>query len=632
MCGIAGIVRLDRQPVDPAELAQMAEMLSHRGPDDQGTYLAGPAGLAHRRLSIIDLSPAGRQPMTNEDETIWLVFNGEIYNYRDLAATLQSLGHQFRSQTDSEVIIHAYEEWGEQCVERMRGMWAFAIWDASRGVLFCSRDRLGIKPFYYYHDGQRFAFASEIKGIAALPQVTLAPDFKVLYRFLVHCVADCDERTTFRNIRQLPPGHNLTVRGAMVTKLRYWSPPLAAEPEQRSDGQCAEQLLSLLTESMQEHLQSDVPVGACLSGGVDSCALVSIAAKLLGQPLPTFSVEYPGTAYDESRYIDAMGAAYPALRMHRRTPDGSELLEVLERAVWHFDEPMWAPNVYSWWQVMKLVHDHGIKVVVNGQGGDELLAGYPRYTVTYLRQLLAEVRLGTLWREARATAGRTGESVYRLLREVLRPLVPSALRRAKQLAGFRTSGDESVLAPEFRSAAAEGGKPRDFVYWNLHQHLAGDLHATRLPELLHAEDRFSMAFSIESRVPFLDHRLVEFAAALPDRQKICRGETKAVLRWAMAGIVPKPVLERKDKMGYPTPAGAWLRQRCRDHLRDLFGSRTFRDRGIFEPTQVARRLESFLATGRGVEDIWRWLGVEMWFRTFVDKRPAPRAAALACAS
>lgn len=619
-------MRFDEQRVDAATLERMSELIAHRGPDDVGTYVDGPIGLAHRRLSIIDLSPAGRQPMANDNESLWLVFNGEIYNYLELRRTLEAEGFVFRSQTDTEVILHAYACWGEACVTRMRGMWAFVIWDEQKKRLFCSRDRLGIKPFYYFCGSRLFSFASEIKAFAPLEEIPFEADSRVIYRLIVHGISDCDESTSFESIRQLRPAHCLSVGLDGATRnWQYWAPQPAENSNVADDGEYATEFRTRLTESIHEHLQSDVPVGACLSGGLDSCAIVSIIASEQSPQLPTFTVEYSSKDYNEGPFVSAMRSAFPRLQMHSSTPDGRDALDVLQQVVWHYDEPVWAPTTYSWWKVMQLVQQQGIKVIVNGQGADELLAGYPRYDITYLRQLEGRGSLLKLWSEAKAVSSRSGTSTYRLLREVVTPFVPRSLRNAKRATGQKTHVDDSMFSPEFRQSVSDDVKPKRAVFWNLQEHLLSDLSATRLPTLLHAEDRFSMAFSIESRVPFLDHRLVEFAISLPVSQKLTGSTTKVVLRRAMQGMLPHKILNRKDKKGYPTLAGEWLKSQAAESARDLLGSRSFQDRGIFDPKRVMQRLNKLDGAHRqDAEEIYRWLGMELWFRQFIDERPQPK--------
>jgi asparagine synthase (glutamine-hydrolysing) len=377
------------------------------------------------------------------------------------------------------------------------------------------------------------------------------------------------------------------------------------------------------------HLRADVPVGACLSGGLDSGTLVALAAPMLARPLRTFSITYPGTRFDESRWIHALDGQVGNLDRSESTPDGRDLVEVLERSTWHFEEPVWGGSVYSWWHVMKAVHGGGIKVVLNGQGADELLAGYPRYYPTYLRQLLRQGRPGPFRRNFdgfRARQGGLGRGA--LLRELMTPYWPAWLRRLGRTVGRGSAFDDRFLSPQLRalrSPAAEGLAQRAFS--DLDRHLLSDLTGTRLPELLQAEDRFSMAFSIESRVPFLDRRFVEWAIALPEAQKLRDGVTKVALRNAMRGRLPDITVDRSDKQGYPTPIEGWLRQHAVDYAGDLIGSRRFRERDWFEPTAASAAFERWRTGQARLPQLWTWLSAEVWARQYLDAPPV--AATLA---
>ena len=620
MCGIAGIVRLDHAPVSPDAIATLTDLIAHRGPDDAGIHVDGHVGLGHRRLSIVDLSPAGHQPMPSSDGSLWIVFNGEIYNHAALRLELQALGHGFRSTTDTEVILAAYRQWGEDCVQRFEGMWAFAIWEPGRQRLFCSRDRLGIKPFYYALTPAGFAFASEIKAVLASGLVPVRVNHDALRLQLLYRARASNETTCFDGVLQLPPAHNAVLEGGRLRRARYWQAEDALAMRRAGDIDHAARFREEITRAVRSHLRSDVPVGACLSGGLDSGTLVALAARESGAPLRTFSVTYPGTVHDESRYIHALRGHVPNLDGTDSAPDGRDLVDVLERSTWHYEEPVWGGSVYSWWQVMKSVNAGGIKVVLNGQGADELLAGYPRYYPTYLRQLLLAGRAAGFRRNFEGfRAQQGGLSRMGLWRELATPFWPDWLRRAARVAGRGSAFDDSFLSPELRrlsSPAAEALARRAFS--DLDTHLLSDLTVTRLPELLQAEDRFSMAFSIESRVPFLDRAFVEYGIALPARQKIDAGVTKVVLRDAMRGVVPDATLDRRDKQGYPTPANDWLRSFGVEYAGDLIGSRSFRERGVFDPVAATGALERW-RRGRGaLPGLWTWLSAENWFRQYVD--------------
>lgn len=634
VCGIAGIVRLDGARVSPDTIGVLTDLIAHRGPDDAGVHVDGHVGLGHRRLSIVDLSPAGHQPMANGDGSLWIVFNGEIYNHEALRTELIGLGHGFRSTTDTEVILAAYRQWGEACVHRFEGMWAFAIWEPARQRLFCSRDRLGIKPFYYALTPAGFAFASEIKSVLASGLIPIRANPEALRLQLVYRARASNETTCFEGVLQLPPAHNAVLADGRLLRSRYWNAEDALARRHAGTQDYAAGFRDHIEQAVRSHLRSDVPVGACLSGGLDSGTLVALAARRMDAPLRTFSVTYPGTVHDESRYIHALRGQVGNLDGTETSPDGRDLIDVLERSTWHYEEPVWGGSVYSWWQVMKSVHAGGIKVVLNGQGADELLAGYPRYYPTYLRQLLLQGRLPTLARNFEGFRAQQGDlSRMGLWRELATPFWPDWLRRAARVAGRGNAFDDRFLSPQLRalsSPAAEALARRAFS--NLDTHLLTDLTTTRLPELLQAEDRFSMAFSIESRVPFLDRAFVEYGIALPAGQKIDDGVTKVVLRQAMRGVVPDATLDRRDKQGYPTPANDWLRQYGIEYAGDLIGSQRFRERDVFDAAAATAAFDRWRSGKGSLGGLWTWLSTENWFRQYLDApvadwaRPLARAA------
>jgi asparagine synthase (glutamine-hydrolysing) len=628
VCGIAGILRFDGGDVREEQVRRQTDLIAHRGPDDAGVHVDGPLGLGHRRLSIVDLSPAGHQPMAGADGSAWIVFNGEIYNHATLRDQLRGLGHAFRSGTDTEVILAAYRQWGEDCVVRFEGMWAFALWDAPRRRLFCSRDRLGIKPFYYALTDQGFAFGSEIKAVLASGLVAARPQHDALRMQLLYRSRTSAQATCMRDIVQLAPASNAVLSGNRFSSRAYWRADdhLAGRGAALDDGAVADQFRDRLGQAVASHLRADVRVGACLSGGLDSGALVALAAPQLTRPLRTFSITYPGTRFDESRWIHALHGKVGNLDGSESTPDGTDLVQVLERSTWHFEEPVWGGSVYSWWHVMKAVHAGGIKVVLNGQGADELLAGYPRYYPTYLRQLLRQGRVSsfrTNFDGFRVQQGGIGRGA--LVRELLTPFWPNWLRRLGRTVGRGSAFDDRFLSPQLRAQRAPDAEAlARRAFSDLDRHLLSDLTGTRLPELLQAEDRFSMAFSIESRVPFLDRQFVEWAIALPPEQKLRAGVTKVALRNAMRGRLPDITVDRSDKQGYPTPIEGWLRQHGADYAGDLIGSRSFRERDLFDPSAAGAAFERWRTDKARLPELWTWLSAEVWARQYLDAAPAPQ--------
>lgn len=604
MCGIAGQYCLEGTAPDSTLLTGMAERISHRGPDGNGTHLHDNAGLVHRRLAIIDLTDEGLQPMTSEDGTLWIVFNGEIYNYPELREELIAKGHRFHSHSDTEVILHAYEEWGWECPCRFNGMWAFAILDEKRNELFCARDRFGIKPFYYTIAGGSFLFASEIKALIAHPDVGTRPDDDTLGTYLTWGVLDHTERTMFDGILQLKPAHTMMVTKEGVQEPhRYWD--LQVNPEVRSekpDETIAMELREKLTEATRIHLRSDVAVGTCLSGGIDSSTLTILINNLIRSEAPssvgarqkTFSVVFSDTRFDESRYIDEI-VATTGVDAHRTEPSAEKLWDDINRLVYMQDEPFGSLSIYAQYCVMRLA-SRQVKVVLDGQGADELLAGYLAYQGSYLRGLIGSLHWGRAFQESCGSLRHHSG----FFRSALRQLT---LRRGRR--GLLT----------IRSA------PLDRYGGRLDAILARELASTNLPALLHYEDRNAMAFSIESRVPYLDFRFVEYVASLPLDQKIRGGVTKVALRNAIKGIVPESIRCRMDKMGFVTPEEVWMKEDLRPFILEILSSPAFADRKYWNADAVIKNYLAFLEGKTGYSpEIWRIVCTELWLRMFFDRR------------
>lgn len=632
MCGIAGIHSLNGEPVSRELLAQMTLVLRHRGPDDEGYYLDGPVGLGHRRLSILDLSAAGHQPMGNEEGTIWLVFNGEIYNYRDLVAELQSKAHVFRSCTDSEVIIHAYEQYGVECVSHFNGMWAFVLWDGWNRRLFCARDRLGVKPFYYHFDGHRFLFASEVKSLLQDETLKRRPNDRIIFDYLVHAYVDHTDETFFAGVKQLPAAHYLMVEDGQMQIRRYWD----LDPGQCLDGitdtEAANRFYELFRDSIRLRLQSEVPVGTCLSGGLDSSSVVCVINRLLsqgdvpnqaaiGERQKTFSSCFEDERFDERRFIQEV-VALTEVDAHYVFPQSEELFADLPRFVWHQDEPVVGTSQYAQWCVMRLARENGITVVLDGQGGDEALGGYHLFFPSHLADLARQMRILKFWREDgkfRRIHAYPLDRQVRLL-ELLRPWVPDAiLTRRKTKRELIELSKLDWLSQDFLSTNNHEMKFRQVYPGHLSQYLYRFLTRERLPSLLRYEDRNSMAFSIEARVPFLDYRLIEFVFALPNSQKLRDGMTKVVLRNAMKSILPEKVRQRADKMGFVTPEAIWFRTACRDQIAQIIHSNSFRERGYCNAERVQERFDGFCNEQENDSGLfWRCVNLELWLRTFLD--------------
>jgi asparagine synthase (glutamine-hydrolysing) len=659
MCGIAGLY--DPQGhADLGRLHEMSRLLRHRGPDDEGMVLVDPdggaetlggadtppeayasrlpyapgkstlarvnaptpIGLLHRRLSIVDLSPSGHQPMCDSDGRLWITYNGEIYNYVELRAELETHGERFVSTSDTEVILAAYRRFGPACLERFNGMFALALWDGDRRELFCARDRLGVKPFYYQWDGRRFAFASDPRALVLTQDQRIRPRLEAVRDLVALDWVDHDAHTFFDGVWQLPPGHTLTVGESGFTVRRWWG----LDPRRHALGtsdQWREEFEQLFSDAVRLRLRADVEVGSCLSGGLDSSAVVTTAGRILTRPIHAFSCAYDeGPAYDERPYarltVEASGAM-----PHVVVPDGHDFWEVFDRLHDLQGEPTAGPGLYSQWKVMELAHGAGLKVLLDGQGGDETLAGYFRYLPIRMRDLLGRGDVAGALAMFGPVAVRLGIAVTLAL--TLEPWLPSPLVSA--LRRRYGQGKDRVLSPALR-AIGPAPAPRPPHEWGsgLANQLAFDTLQRLLPSLLRYEDRNSMAFSIETRLPFLDYRLVELAFSLPDDQRLSGVTSKAILRQALADRIPSAVLERRDKMGFETPTDRWLTERfAAETRRRLLTPGPLHE--WIDPGVLRSELDDYLSGRRAIGlQVWRWLSLESWARRFiaVDARVRPR--------
>lgn len=658
MCGITGLWQLDgKLAVQPQLIQTMTTTLRHRGPDDEGylfvntrtgtqtllggavtapelglpligAFSPGDADLAFgfRRLAILDLSPAGHQPMPTADGRCWLVFNGEIYNYRELRSELQAKGYTFRSGADTEVLLYAYVEWGAACLHRFNGMWSFALWDGDRRQLFCARDRFGVKPFYYLWSGDRFAFASEIKALLHLPGLKRRPNDPLIYDYLRYGRTDHTAGTFFQGIQQLSPGHCLTVSSDLGLHLRqFYSLDLNQSLLSGDDAHHAPRFQALFEDAVRLRLRSDVPVGTCLSGGLDSSSIVCVANRLLqndqqddaramGERQKTFSSCYEDSRFDERRFIqpvlDQTGA-----EANFTFPSGAKLLEVLPRLVWHQDEPFGGLSIYAQWCVMGLAAARGVTVLLDGQGGDELLAGYHPCFDYFWGGLLRQGRLPELGRELALYHQTYGVKLPYLALRALRPFAPANLQGLAR----RWERGSLGIAADFERTYQE--RTYEFVERGadpLRGYLA-QLIRYSIPMLLRFEDRNSMAHSIEARVPFLDYRLVEHAFRLPPEQKIHDATTKVILRNAMQGVLPEAVRQRRDKMGFVAPERVWLANELRSWIEELISSPSFNSRPYFDSAQIRQALADHVAGRRDLSKLaWRWINLELWLRQMIE--------------
>jgi asparagine synthase (glutamine-hydrolysing) len=624
MCGIVGIVRFDpRETVEAGRVRRMRDALRHRGPDGAGVLVDGPVALGHRRLAIVDVA-GGHQPMSNEDGSVWIVFNGEVYNHASLRPGLERLGHRYRTRSDTETILHLYEEEGERCVERLAGMFAFAIWDARLGSLLLARDRLGIKPLYYAAGERELCFASEVKGILAAGSLRPALNTAALPAYLANRYVPGEE-TLFDGVRALPPGHTQVWRaGGATRRRRYWSIP-AARPCHASVGDAAAALRARLGAAVRSHLMSDVPLGLFLSGGVDSSGLLGLMSRETREPVRTFAVGFAEREANELAYGRLAARAHGALHSEVVVEPG-EFFAALPRLVWHEDQPIAFPSSVPLYFVSRLA-SQAVKVVLTGEGADELFLGYNRYRVTAWNERLGRLYNGVAPASVRGAVRGAVPGLPPSLRRYasrsflgLEPgprgtffenfaVFPDPLRR-RLLREPRLLEERDPFAFELRCYEEAGGELLDRVS-------RADMQSY-LVRLLMKQDQMSMAASLESRVPFLDHELVEHVAALPSRYKLRGLETKAVLRAALRGLVPEPILGR-PKMGFPVPIGSWFRGRFFGVVEEFVLSPRALESGLFQPDALRRLAEDHRSgAAQHADRLWLLVNLEIWRRVFLD--------------
>jgi len=631
MCGIAGQLFHDpSRPVDPAVIRRMTDTLRHRGPDDEGVWSDGPVGLGSRRLAVIDLSPRGHMPMTNEDGSLRIVFNGEIYNFQELRDELQAKGHVFRSDSDTEAILHLYEEHGPDLLARLRGMFAFALWDAPRRTLFAARDRLGKKPLFYAHDERGFVFGSEPKALLQAPGARAEVDPLAIHHYLTYGYVP-SPFSAFRGMQKLPPAHYLTVRDGRLDVRRYWS--LRYGPKHTADeGALADELLHLLEESVRLRMISDVPLGALLSGGIDSSLIVALMRRQTSGPVRTFSIGFDQPAYDELAYARQVAERFET--EHHELVVKPDAIAILPRLVWHYNEPYADSSALPSFHLCAMARQ-SVTVALGGDGGDELFAGYDRYLATALAarlDVLPPALRGALARGVSAIAprGSPKSAIYRLGRflEVL-PLAPMP-RYASWLSVFDAEGKRALYRDDFAElvASVDSLDFLDEVYRrsdaadSIEAILDADLQTYLPDDLLVKMDIASMASSLEVRSPLLDHRVVEFAARLPRRMKLRGLVQKHILKRIMRGVLPEPILRRK-KMGFGVPIDHWLRGELREMAYDVLLDRRALARGYFREGALRRLLDEH-SSGQAFHHhrLWSLLMLELWHRMFIDQ-PCP---------
>ncbi len=602
----------------------MLDYQSYRGPDDRGTWSEADVTLGHLRLSIIDLSSDGHQPMLSHDSRFVLIFNGEIYNYIELKSELKSAGALFKTATDSEVIIEAYRKWGADCVSRFNGMWAFALFDRHDKTLFLSRDRFGVKPLFYRQDGTILRFASEMKAL--LTGGKGEPHWTYLYNFFDRRTPLGSDETVFTGIRHLRPGHSMVLTGGKMDIRRYWMPDPTRSSSEHS-GDPARTLRELVTDAVRLRLRSDVPVGVCLSGGVDSSVIACTIASMGVKP-ETFSTVYAESECSEESFIDIVNRSIGA-HSHKLTPSPDDFFPVMEQIVRHHDEPVRMPGVFSHWNVMQCASGH-VTVLLDGQGADEIVGGYKEFYPSYLASLLSDMLLLRCpvgaWRDFQScTAGlqqHLGASSP-FVKEAVAQLLPIAVRRVVG----RERAKQRLFTQEFtsqhaRSLGENKGEQRLLRQFSsrLDREMWRMFTETNLPMLLRYEDRNSMAFSLEARVPFLDYRVVEFCQSLDYRTKIKGYTTKNVLREAFADLLPPAVVDRKDKKGFPTPLARWLSGPLQIEMRRRLSDSPLYDQRIIDRAEVMTLIDQHTSGAADHErHLFRLLTIDMWLRQYVTR-------------
>lgn len=631
MCGVAGKLFFDsRRKVEPDLLHRMNRVLTHRGPDDFGVYRQGPIGLAHRRLSIIDLSPAGHQPMPNARGDVWITYNGEVYNFLELRGELERQGVVFRSRTDTEVILALYERYGMDCVSRLRGMFAFAIWDGRNRSLFLARDRLGKKPLFYYYDHDKFLFASEPKAILQDPTVPSQADPLAIHHYLAFGYVP-SPLSAFQGFHKLPPAHYAVVQDGKVRVERYWE--LRYGPKLRlSEAELCEKILADLREAVRLRMISDVPIGAFLSGGIDSSTVVALMSECSSGPVKTFSIGFEDEEYNELPYACLVAKWYGT--DHHEFIVKPDAVGVLPDLVWHYNEPYADSSAIPTYYLARMTRQH-VTVALNGDAGDENFAGYQRYLglklATWFDRLPYGFRRGMETMANRSPDIGNPRGLYRRARRFLSAECQEPRRRYLRWIGFfPNSWKQELYAPAFADAmrpydssdllvsAFERAVGADMVDATLY----ADVQMYLPDDLLVKVDIASMAHSLEARSPMVDHRFMEFAASIPSSLKLRGQITKYILKQAVRKLLPAEVIDR-PKMGFGVPINRWFRQELREMAYDTLLSRRALDRGLFRQAYLQRLLDEHMNGENGWHpQLWCLLMLELWFQRFIDQRAA----------
>lgn len=625
MCGIVGFYskRKDKKGI----LLKQLDILNHRGPDDQGFYIDNNVALGHTRLAIIDIENA-KQPMTSSDGRYTIIFNGEIYNYLELRQHLIQQGVSFKTHSDTEVLLNIYILYGEDSLNKLNGMFAFAIYDTKENTLFLARDHFGIKPLYYTVVNGEFIFSSEIKAILAHPSVKKDVDWISVNEYLTFQLM-LKKHTLFKNIFQLEPATYLIVKdGKIKKKQKFWDLHYKID-ETKNEEEFAEELLLLIENSINLQTRSDVPVGAYLSGGIDSSTVAILASKNIFGDFHTFSGGFKDSKlYNETEYARIVSNTIQS-KHHEIFPTSKDFEKEFKKIIYHMDYPEAGPGVFSQYMVSKLAKTK-VKVVLSGQGGDEIFGGYIRYVVAYLEQTLKGA-IFEMQEEGKHVV--TLQSIIPNLPQ-LKQYIPMLKEQFKE--GLFDPMDERYYRIINRSHKLNEIYNKDFLKCRNEQQLLEKFKQvfnhpetksyfnkmtyfdlkTFLPALLHVEDRMSMAVSLESRVPLLDRRIVELAATIPPSMKFAGGKTKAMLIKAVKNILPKEIVERKDKMGFPTPINEWMANDLKEFVLDILTSQRAKDRGLLNTSAIEKQINE---SGKFSRDLWGALNLEMWFRIYIDE-------------
>lgn len=629
MCGINGILYFNNSNRGHSEehhrknIRRMNDAIAHRGPDGEGVFVQYPVCLGHRRLSILDLSENGAQPMFNEDKSIAIVFNGEIYNYLELIPDLINKGHIFRSKSDTEVIIHAYEEYGSNCVKKFNGMWSFVLYDFKKNVLFASRDRFGVKPFYYYRDQDRFIFSSEIKAILKIKNVNAANHGKI-YDYLAYGYKTNNGETFFQDISELESAHNLTICDSKLSFSKYWEFEADADhsPSPGSLSDLSERFEYLLADATRLRFRSDVPVAMLLSGGLDSTSITRLVDNLIEsraldyKEVRAYSAVFPGFAYDEGDAIRGFIKTCKHIQLQQVSPDGQQLLNSIDRFAYGMGEPVFSSTSFAHYALMKEIKSNGVKVVINGQGSDEALCGYDRYIIGYFLLDILFSATGDLRNQVSAIHRKLKYPYSYIFAQLLKAALPR--RTASYLRGRLQEGVVGCLNGDFvRSnySYLRDNSSRLFSNRNLNEYLKFNIRHYGFNQILHYEDHSSMQHSVEIRSPFIDYRMMELAFSLPTKLKFDMGVTKRILRHALRGRLPDEIINKHRKIGFVTPFNRWLQDpRFGAFVNDVIGAESFMSKKIWN----AKKIHQVFAKQEANErfPFWRILNLELWSKAY----------------